>query len=306
MSLPVRSVLSESPSSQAGTECPFHAADKVDLQAWVQRDLLCSAGRREFRFGRYQVATIRNGADLAREIEIFKPAAREHSRTGLLAILIDGGRLFGGAIEEIEALGVVMQEAGLCSSASSVVDGETVSVEIVLPCPVLGREVSYSFFPVAFCRGASNPDDDLYDPSLSAPFTAINMTSDAFAFALLVRDQCVRLHGCAPFELDDRDACVGLFDQSVNTWQNMSANTITSYQKRAVCPSRAVHLSDDRKSWLAPHNDPVFAERKKMMHSHEMPIIYCRNLCDSWLAALFDGAPARIGREGQSGGILVS
>jgi hypothetical protein len=298
--------LSESASSQAGAGCPFHAGDKVDLQDWIQRDLLCSAGKREFRFGRYQVASIRNGVDFLREIEIFKPAAREHSRTGLLAILIDGGRTFPRAIDEIEALGVVMQEAGLCSSASAVVDGGTVSVEIELPCPVLGREVVYSFVPVAFCRGAGNPDDALYDPSLSTPFTAINMTSDAFAFALLVRDQCVRLHDCSPYELDDRDVCAKLLEQSVTTWQNMSANTITSYNKRAVCPSRAVHLGDDRRSWMAPHNDPVFAERKKIMHSHEMPIIYCRNLCDSWLAALFDGAPAHIGREGQAGGTLVS
>lgn len=287
--------------------CPFHEANAdFDFQNWLQRDLMCSAGRREFRLGRYHVAMVRNGADYAREADVFLSGVRDHSRTGFLAVLSNRGRHYANAAEELRALGDLMQEAGFCESAEKVVEGETISVEIEVECPVTGRPTVYSFFPVAFCQGSNNVEDDLYDPSLSAPFTGINMTSDAFAFACLVRDQCTRLYGSKPDELTCMHAARKLFQHSITTWQNMSVNTITSYNKRAACPERAVHLSDDRRSWLAPHNDPVFAETKKEMHSHEMPVIYAQNLCDNWLRVMFEDANSSVGREGQSGGILVS
>ena len=287
--------------------CPFHSSGAdFDFQHWLQRDLMCSAGKREFRLGRYHVATVRNGADYAREAETFFAGVRDHSRTGFLAVVDDRGRRYANAEEELRTLGVLMQEAGLCENADAVVDGETISIEFEVECPVTGLQTTYSFFPVAFCRGSSNVDDPLYDPSLSAPFIGVNMTSDAFAFACLVRDQCIRLYGSKPEELTCIHAARKLFQHSVTTWQNMSVNTITSYNKRAACPERAVHLSDDRKSWLAPHNDPVFAETRKEMHAHEMPVIYAQNLCDSWLSTMFEAGTASVGREGQSGGILVA
>jgi len=291
----------------AEARCPFHGnAAGFDFEQWLQRDLLCSAGKREFRHGRYHVALVRNGADYAREVEIFRAGVRDHSKTGFLAILDDRGRRYANAAEELLTLGVLMREAGFCEDAEKVVDGETITVEMEVDCPVTGRPTIYSFFPVAFCQGSSNVEDDLYDPSLSAPFTGINMTSDAFAFACLVRDQCLRLYGARPDELTCEHAARKLFQHSVVTWQNMSINTIASYNKRSACPERAVHLSDDRRAWLAPHNDPVFAERKKEMHSHEMPVIYAQNLCDSWLRVMFENGEAAVGREGQSGGILVA
>lgn len=284
--------------------CPFHAAGD-HMQSWVQRDLLCSAGKREFRFGRYQVAVIENGRDLADELDSFRAGVRDHRLTGLLAILDDGGRAFATSVAELTALGATLFEAGLCDDPVRVIDGETIAIPIESVCPVLDRPVTYSFFPVAFCRNAGNADDELYDPALSAPFTAINITSDAFAFALLVQDQARRLYKCAPHEIGSRELCERLFETSIRTWNQMSANTIAGYGKRSACPTRAVSLSDDGLSWYAPHNDPVFAERRKQMHSHEMPIIYCRRLCDTWLAALFDGGEAVVGREGQTGGIFV-
>ncbi|MFK8252641.1 hypothetical protein [Ancylobacter terrae] len=284
--------------------CPFHSGSD-NMRSWVQQDLLCSAGKREFRFGRYHVAVIQNGRDLAGELDSFRAAVHGHRRTGLLAILDDGGRAFANSTDELTALGVTLFEAGLCDDPARVVDGETIAIPIETVCPVLDRPVTFSFFPVAFCRNAGNEADELYDPSLSTPFTAINITSDAFAFALLVQDQARRLYKCAPHEIGSRERCEHLFETSIQTWNQMSANTITGYGKRSACPSRTVRLSEDGLSWYAPHNDPVFAERRKQMHSHEMPIIYCRRLCDTWLAALFDGGEAVIGREGQSGGIFV-
>ncbi|MFC5067096.1 hypothetical protein [Flaviflagellibacter deserti] len=284
--------------------CPFHGSADFDFQNWLQKDLLCSAGKREFRHGRYQLARIRNGQELKGAIDKFRDAVKDHSKTGMLSVLDTCGRRFENSFEELSVLGDLMFEAGLCSSAEAVVDGETVVVEIETVCPVTAIPTVYSFFPVAFCQSAANPADELYDPSLSAPFTGINMTSDAFAFALLVRDQSIRLYGAPPSETCV-DANRKLFHHSVTTWQNMSANTISSYNKRSACPERAVHLSDDRRSWFAAHNDPVFAERRKEVHSHEMPVVYAQRLCDIWLSALTDRHMPAVGREGQSGGVLV-
>ena len=113
--------------------------------------------------------------------------------------------------------------------------------------------------------------DPLYDPSLSAPFTAINTTSDAFAFALLVREQSMKVLGQLPFEVQNRQALETVMRARRQVWQNMSVNTIHSYNRAAGSPRRAVQLSEDRRFWLAPHNDPVFAELKKRQHVHEMP-----------------------------------
>lgn len=285
--------------------CPFHGNADFDFQNWLQKDLLCSAGKREFRHGRYQLARVLDGQDLSAAIDQFRDNVRDHSKTGLLSIVDTRGRRFANSFEELTVLGNVMFEAGLCSSADAVVDGETVVVDIETVCPVTGLPTVYSFFPVAFCQSAANTEDELYDPSLSAPFTGINMTSDSFAFALLVRDQSIRLYGAPPSEMCV-DANRKLFQHSVTTWQNMSANTISSYNKRSACPERAVHLSDDRRSWFAAHNDPVFAERRKEVHSHEMPVVYARRLCDIWLEGMAERHMPAVGREGQSGGVLVA
>jgi hypothetical protein len=180
-----------------------------------------------------------------------------------------------------------------------------VAVPIEVACPVTGQPTIYEFFPVAFCRGSANPADPLYDPSLGAPFTGINTTSDAFAFAMLVRDQALRAWGKAPHETEDRDAVELLFKKCVTVWQNMSINTIQTYEKTSIDPARGVHLSDDRKRWIAPHNDPVFAELTKCPHSHEMPISYATRLAAKWSANLFDGKEYVPSRDGQSGGVPV-
>ena len=62
-------------------------------------------------------------------------------------------------------------------------------------------------------------------------------------------------------------------------------------------------LSPDERYWTAPHNDPVFAEKEKLQHAHEMPVIYARSLIEKWFGSLFDGDDLPIGIEGQSGGI---
>ncbi|MBN9058154.1 MAG: hypothetical protein J0H21_02995, partial [Rhizobiales bacterium] len=202
--------------------------------------------------------------------------------------------------------GEIMVEAGFADSAGALINSQTIAIPFEIKCPVTGQMTIYEFFPVAFCRHAAVVADPLYDPSLSTPFLAINTTSDAFAFGMLVKDLCQRHFHCEPYEVKDRADFERLLHKCANAWQNMSANTIQGYNKIAANPERAVHLSPDRQGWIAPHNDPVFAEMTKEPHSHEMPVIYAQRLCEKWTAALFDGATYTPGRDGQSGGWSVS
>ncbi len=294
------------PGPEGGVaRCPFHQKSDA-FEAWLESGLQCMAGKREFRLGRYHVARFRNGRDYATALADFRRAVAEHEKTGFLAILTTD-RTFATAEEELRVLGAAMQEAGLARDADALIAGETLSHSLNVPCPVTGEDTLYEFFSVAFCRNAGNPADPLYDPSLSAPFTAVNTTSDAFAFARLIHDQAMRAWGRPVYEMiHDRDAVETLFRRSVTAWQNMSSTTISNYSRVTVDPARGVHLSEDRQRWFAAHNDPVFAELKKCPYQHEMPVTYAARLTAKWSANLFDGKPYVPSRDGQSGGTPVS
>ncbi len=288
----------------AAGRCPFHGAKPEVFDDWLQHGLQCSAGRREFKLGRYSVAHVRNGADYAAAFARFRREVAEERKTGFLAIFAYDESCFRTAAQELRALGEAMRQAGQTDDPQALIGGKTLSHAIEVPCPVTGKLTAYEFFSVAFCRHAGDPKDPLYDPSLSAPFTAVNTTSDAFAFARLVHDQAIKAWGRAPHEMiHDRDAVELLFKKCVVAWQNMSTTTITNYNRVTQDPARGVHLSDDRRHWIAAHNDPVFAELEKCPHVHEMPIIYAQRLTEKWSANLFDGQPYLPGRDGQSGGV---
>ncbi len=288
----------------AAGRCPFHAAKPDVFEDWLHHGLHCSAGRREFKLGRYLVAHFRNGAEYAAAFARFRREVAEERKTGFLALLVHDEARYRTAAEELQALGEAMREAGQTDDVAALIGGRTLAHAIDVICPVTGQMTAYEFFSVAFSRHAGDPKDPLYDPSLSAPFTAVNTTSDAFAFARLVHDQAIKAWGRAPHEMvHDRDAVELLFKKCVIAWQNMSATTITNYSRVARDPSRGVHLSDDRRHWIAAHNDPVFAELEKCPHVHEMPVIYAQRLTEKWSANLFDGQPYVPGRDGQSGGV---
>ncbi|HZP20877.1 MAG TPA: hypothetical protein VFB16_11805 [Bauldia sp.] len=286
--------------------CPFPRGSSAQFEQWLAESLQCSAGKREFNLGRYFVARFRNGIDFAEAHSAFRREAALHRKTGFLAIFDNPAAAEAmTAAEELALLGAAVEEAGLTQDPEKLVAGETLATPVDMICPVTGKETTYEFFSVAFCRKAGDRSDPLYDPSLSAPFTAINTTSDAFALAMLVRDQAMRAWGKAPHEMDDREAVAFLLRKCVTVWQNMSINTIQNYNRVAADPARAVHLSEDRRTWIAPHNDPVFGELKKCPFSHEMPITYATRLTAKWLANLFEGKEVTPSRDGQSGGIPV-
>ena len=292
-------------AEKRGERCPFHRPSPTVFDDWLSHGLHCSAGKREFKLGRYHVMHFRTGAEYAEALDQFRHEVAEYRKTGFLAILDHDEACYPRAEDELRLLGALMHDAQLTKNPQTLIAGDTLSVPIDLLCPVTGEETTYEFFSVAFCRHAADPTDPLYDPALSAPFTAVNMTSDAFAFALLVRDQAMRSYGKAPHAIRDRAKVEQLFRKCVAVWQNMSINTIQSYGKVTADPARGVHLSEDRRRWIAPHNDPVFAELKKCPYAHEMPISYATRLTTKWLANLFDGEEAAPSRDGQSGGVAI-
>ena len=167
-------------------KCPIdHEAMVKD---WAEANLLCSAGRREMKLGRYLRSRRSQQRRLSRAFGHFHTGSGALTRqAGFLAVVGGPVTKFATAVEEVEFLSELIAGAGLIERADLAWSGHDIPVPVPMACPVTGIKTVYTFFPVAFCRNSSNPNDPLYDPALSCPFPAINMTSDAFAFALLVR-----------------------------------------------------------------------------------------------------------------------
>lgn len=294
-------------TGQAGdtkSKCPINFQELVT--EWATTELRCHAGKREFNLGRYCIIPVRDGAGLREAMDDFIRLACKHEKTALIALV-------GGAVtqattvrEELMSLAGLICEAGLADSGQDALSSKEICLPVDMICPVTGQATIYTFFAVTFCRNAAQITDELYDVSLSCPWTAINMTSDAFAFALMVRDRSRRLFNCDPFELADPDSLRALFEWSVTAWQNMSVGTISAFAKMSARPDRAVGLSPDARYWTAAHQDPVFAELSKEQFAHEMPAIYARSLVEKWFETLCEGEPFAAGREGQAGGMKFS
>lgn len=293
-------------ASSTAISCPFHktatAPSPAEFDEWLQSDLRCSAGRREFQLGRYTVAHVSNGYQFSEALNTFRLDVEAYRKTGFLAI-VPSSRVFDNSEDELRVLAQVMVDAGFAESAGALIHSQTIAIPIDVLCPVTGIPTFYEFFPVAFCPHAASVVDPLYDPALSTPFLAINTTSDAFAFGMLVRDMSQRHFHCAPHEVGNRHDLERLLHKCAGVWQKMSINTIQAYNKVSEVPERAVHLSSDQQTWTAPHSDPVFAETAKEPHDHEMPVVYANRLCQRWIAALFDGERYQASRDGQSGGV---
>lgn len=291
-------------SPHAAQKCPVDVAAMVS--GWAGSELMCRAGRREFNLNRYCVAAIRDGQGLRRELDAFLSLAARHEKTGLLTLM--GGPITRCATvrEELTMLAQVVCDAGLVKTPEEALSGKEICLPVEMPCPVTGLPSTYSFFPVTFCRNAANAADDLYDVSLSCPWSAINTTSDAFAFAMMVRDRSRRIHGCDPFDIGVPELVQELFSWSVMAWQNMSVGTIRSFSRKSVRADRAVDLAPGELYWTAAHQDPVFAELTKESYAHEMPLLYGNALAEKWFLALFEGEPFEAGREGQAGGTRYS
>lgn len=286
-------------------EAQGHSATERMAQ-WMSMGLACIAGRREFAKGRYAIA------DLAEEsmptaVMRFEEEVRQLRKVALLCLIPRSAANMDPRTPSIEVLREISTfGASVCAvGAEALLRSAVLERPVRLDCPVTGMPTTYSFFGVAFCPQAANAADDLYDLPLSAPFPCINITSDGFAFAMFVRDMSVARHGVAPHGIASRAERLALFADCVGRWQKFSLHTLSAFAERTRGTRCPVQVSDDGLSWQAMHNDPVFAETRKELHSHEMPRVYAADLAGRWNAVLDCQGSHFHARSGQSGGLRV-
>ena len=135
----------KSENAPAGA-CPFHGQRPPEtFEAWLETGLQCTAGKREFRLGRYHVARFQTGREYAAALADFRIQVAEHQKTGFLAIFVDPPRA-ATAHDELRFLGEAMREAGLTDNVDELIAGRTLATPIDVICPVTGEETAYEFF----------------------------------------------------------------------------------------------------------------------------------------------------------------
>lgn len=273
------------------------------LARWMSTGLACIAGRREFAKGRYVIADLAEDGLLS-AVARFQDDVRQLRKVALICLM---PRTAANTDPNTPALAVLRELSAAAAAVSGrpaeeLLNGGVLELPVLLDCPVTGAPTTYSFFGVAFCPQAANAADTLYDLPLSAPFALVNITSDAFAFAMFVRDMSLARHGVAPHQLAAHEDRASLFADCVARWQAFSMHTLSTFAARTAGTRCPVRVSEDGRSWQAVHSDPVFAETVKEPHTHEMPCVYAAELALQWTAVLDRQAPQFHARSGQTGG----
>jgi hypothetical protein len=261
-----------------------------DLQIWFRQTLGCVAGRREFAADRYFAVDVHSLSDVVIGWRRFLGALERRESIACMYVIRDPAKTLASGSVRAPLVGVrpaISALAEIMSTLSEEGPGElaaggALNFVINLICPVTAcRTAFFDFDAVAFVPGAENLSDPLYDPLMSAPVPLVNITSDIYAFSMFTRDQCLSRFDCEITQLTRRERRF-LFEQSSAAWQTMAEMTIRNYaaqvdQKR--CPT---HLTEDRRSWVANHRDPSFAELEKRPFVHEMPVQYTAKIVATW------------------------
>jgi len=261
-----------------------------DLQSWFRHSLGCVAGRREFAADRYFAVDVHSLSDIVVGWRRFLGALERREAIACMYIIRDPAEAlatsnFGpartGVRSAVTALAEIMST--LSEEAPGVlVAGGALNFVINLVCPVTGcRTAFFDFDAVAFVPAAADCSDPLYDPLMAAPVPLVNITSDVYAFSMFTRDQALSRFDCEISQLTRRERRY-VFEQACVAWQSMAEMTIRNYASRVdqnLCPT---HLSEDRRTWIANHQDPAFAELEKRPFVHEMPVQYAFRIIAIW------------------------
>ena len=285
------------------SRCPYHAgfddARVLELFTdWMKTRLNCAAGRREYLRGRYVIEMARRET-VPQIFERFTAAAQAGQATACLYVFNNPAHYKGRSsvadafsylAEEMEPIGTV--------PAEKLAKGAALTNAIRLRCPVTNQVAVFDDFEcIAFCPQSDDRDDPLYDPLLYAPFTAVNMSSDVYAFSRFVADSALALAGLGKPVYEEKDVAkiAAFFDQCVERWHRVAMSIIERFEAAtdtALCP---VHVTAERTHWIAGHKDPAFAEDRKEAHSHELPVIYGKRLVQRWLDFFQDERPFDVG-----------
>ncbi len=253
---------------------------------WMKTRLNCAAGRREYLRGRYviEIASRRTVRDV---FSRFRAAAQAGQATACLYVF-NNPTHYQGRSSVAEAFSWLAHEMEPIGSvpAADLAAGAALTSSIRLRCPVTNQMTVFDDFEcIAFCPQSDDRDDPLYDPLLYAPFTAVNMSSDVYAFSRFVADSALAPAGLGKpvWQETDFGRMEAFFDTCVERWHRVAVSIIERFESvtdTALCP---VHVTRDRTHWIAGHKDPAFAEDRKEAHSHELPVIYGKRLVSCWL-----------------------
>jgi hypothetical protein len=261
-----------------------------DLQTWFRESLGCVAGRRELAADRYFAVEVNSLSDVVIGWRRFLAALEQREAIACMYVIRDPARTLAAQGAKAPLVGVrpaISALAEIMSTLSeeapgALVAGGALHFVINLVCPVTAcRTAFFDFDAVAFVPGAENLSDPLYDPLMSAPVPLVNITSDIYAFSMFTRDQCLSRFDCEITQLTRRERRY-LFEQSSAAWQSMAEMTIRNYAAQVDQSRCPTHLTEDRRSWVANHRDPAFAELEKRPFLHEMPVQYTVKIVDTW------------------------
>jgi len=254
------------------------------MREWMAGELPCVAGRREYGRGRYMIR-IASKATVAAVVEEYTTQIAMGEVVACLLVFNDE-RFYHGRSDTSTTFHFLAEQMAPISdiSPSALANGASLTKAIRLRCPVTNQLTLFDDFEcIAFCPQSAQKADPLYDPLLYAPHPCVNISSDVYAFSCFVSDSALVAWHKPVHKESDNEQIADLFGRCVDRWQRVATATIRKFEANtdtALCP---VHVTPDNTHWIAAHKDPAFAEQKKEVHRHELPILYATRITERWL-----------------------
>jgi hypothetical protein len=267
------------------------------VEQWLRSGVGCLVGRAELRRERFLLAAVDGPEDLGAVKREFGSALRAGNVVSCLVLIEpEDESLKRMSIEQL--VGYLDQKyfrADAVATPGNPGNPGNYSIAYRLLCPITGVEVDYSDFDqVAFYPQATDEQDPLYDPSMDAPWTCMNITSDVYGFSMLTAD--VHRRGCGtgpvrPVGQLPREQRAELYATATKMFQRLAESTIENYAQATnpeiLCP---IHLTEGRRYYVAQHDESAFIETVKRPFRNEMPVVYVQRIIDQWEEFFSHGA----------------
>ncbi|MDH6577386.1 hypothetical protein P3T29_003042 [Kitasatospora sp. MAP5-34] len=270
-----------------GAEIPAELLARV--QAWLHRDVGCLIGRVEYAKDRFAIGAVNSRAELIELRALFGEALATGEVLSCLVLLEPGNAALPGLpISELvryldDKYFAGTEEAG--ARRVEMAEAVTYNLSYHLRCPVTGAETAFGDFDqVAFYPQAVDKGDPLYDPSMYAPFVCVNITSDAYGFAMIAEDRRARgARSDRPFHSLDKAERHEIYDAALREFQKLAERTIENYG-RATDPAvlTPICLTDGATHYIAQHDESAFVETMKRPFRSEMPCLYVPRIIAQW------------------------
>jgi hypothetical protein len=256
----------------------------AEVGKWMGRELRCVAGRREYTRGNYLVR-VASRMTVPAILEEFKDRLRHRSALACLFVFTDPLYRAKNCDAATAFRYLAGQMSGITEkSAEALAGGAALTISIELTCPVTGQPTIFDDFEcIAFCPQSNDKSDPLYDPLMFAPYPSVNLSSDVYGFSCFVAESADSVLGHRVVDECDLGRLSEFFDRCVDRWHRIASKTIDNFAAATDVSRCPVHRTEDGRHWIAAHRDPAFAERSKIAHTHELPVIYAKRIAQRWL-----------------------